>query len=109
MAEIDDLKRQIDIVKAENASLTQRCTSIEHQMNSHDQRVQAIEAWRSDQRVDNATRAERDIHMDARFDRMEKQIAEIKGYLIKIVWIIVAGILGSLVTFIVRGGLSIGS
>jgi hypothetical protein len=72
-----------------------------------DRRVAGLETWRNDQNTSSAVRAERDKHLDKRFDKLEKDVGEVKGYLLKIVWVIILGILGSFVTFIVSGGLSL--
>jgi hypothetical protein len=69
-------------------------------------RIKAIEDRQSEQMTIFAVRAERDRHMDRRFDRLEESVGEIKGYLLRIVWVIVIGIVASLMTFIVGGGLN---
>lgn len=85
----------------------QRIISVEHQLSSHDQRIQALEAWQQDQRTNTAVRAEREKHLDRRFDKLENAVDEVKGYLLKIVWVIVIGILGAFVTFLINGGMSV--
>ena len=70
------------------------------------QRLSQLESWKSQQDMTMAVRTERDKHLDLRFDRVESSINEIKGYLLKIVWAIILGILGALITFMVRGGLN---
>ncbi len=70
------------------------------------QRLQQLELWKAQQDITSATRTERDKHLDLRFDRVESSINEIKGYLLKIVWAIILGIVGAFITFMVRGGLS---
>jgi len=72
-----------------------------------EQRIRQLEVWKNEQATSVAVREERDRHMDKRFDRLEESVGEVKGYLLRIVWIIVLGILGSLITFIIGGGLSI--
>lgn len=70
------------------------------------QRLQQLEIWKAAQETHLAVRTERDKHLDLRFDRVESSINEIKGYLLKIVWVIILGIVGAFITFMVRGGLS---
>lgn len=77
-------------------------------LESIDRRLTALEEWKNNQTTDAAVRKERDRHMDQRFDELKESVNEVKGYLLRIVWVIVLGIVGSLVTFIVSGGLSIG-
>lgn len=72
-----------------------------------DRRVGDLETWRSTQETQLAVREERDKHMDKRFDRLEEGVAEVKGYLLRIVWVVILAIVGSLMTFIVSGGLSL--
>lgn len=80
--------------------------NIETRLNAHEARLGNVEAWQAAQSTHLAVRAERDKHLDKRFDRLEESVNEVKGYLLKIVWVIVLGIVGSLVTFIVSGGLT---
>lgn len=86
----------------------QRLTSIEHQLSSHDQRLQSLEHMISEAKTDRAVRAERDKHLDRRFDKLEKDVGDVKGYLLKIVWLIVAGIVAAFMAFMLNGGLAIG-
>ena len=72
-----------------------------------EERVRALEEWKSGVKTDAAVRLLRDQHLDKRFDHLEKSVDEIKGYLLKIVWVIVIGVVGSLLTFMLSGGLSI--
>lgn len=71
-----------------------------------DRRVAGLETWRNEQHTDSAVRAERDKHLNKRLDKIEEAVGEVKGYLLKIVWIIILGIVGAFITFIVRGGLA---
>lgn len=68
------------------------------------QRLQILEKWQIEQRVTHAGRQERDKHMDDRFDRLEKSQDEIKGYLLKIVWVIIMGVIGAVLTFLFQSG-----
>lgn len=74
------------------------------QLASLDARIAGIEVWKAEQQTSTAVREERDKHIDQRFDRVEKSVNEVKGYLLKIMWVIILGIVGSLVTFVVTGG-----
>jgi uncharacterized coiled-coil protein SlyX len=87
----------------------QRLTSIEHQLSSHDQRLQSLERMVSEAKTDRAVRMERDKHLDRRFDKLEQDVGDVKGYLLKIVWLIVAGIVAAFMAFLVNGGFSVGS
>lgn len=70
-------------------------------------RIAALEKWAGNQRTSDAVRAERDKHLDERFDKIEESVKEIKGYLLRIVWILILGIMGGLITFILNGGLTV--
>lgn len=75
---------------------------------SLDRRVGELETWRAAQDTNLAVREERDKHLDKRFDTLEAGVSEVKGYLLRIVWVVILGIVGSLMTFIVSGGLTLG-
>ncbi|ARB06107.1 hypothetical protein FDH38_gp053 [Dinoroseobacter phage vB_DshS-R5C] len=79
---------------------------IEQRLEQHTDRITALELWKAEQATFLAVREERDKHLDRRFDKLEQGVDEVKGYLLKIVWVIVLGILGSLVMFIINGGLA---
>lgn len=79
---------------------------LEQQVAYQSQRLQALELWKATQETHLAVRTERDKHLDQRFDRVESSINEVKGYLLKIVWVIILGVLGAFVTFMLRGGLN---
>jgi len=73
-----------------------------------ERRLRDLEEWKNEQVMTCAVRAERDRHMDKRLDELKESVNEVKGYLLRIVWVIVLGIVGSLVTFVISGGLTIG-
>ena len=79
---------------------------IDQTLSYLNQRLQALELWKASQDTNQAVRTERDKHLDQRFDRVESSINEVKGYLLKIVWVIILGVLGAFVTFMVQGGLN---
>ena len=70
-----------------------------------EKRIKSLEDWRSEQNTFTALRNQRDKHLDERFDRVEKGLDEVKGYLLRIVWVIIIAILSYLMTFIVSGNL----
>jgi len=75
--------------------------------NQLELRVRQLEEWKAEQNTNAAVRVERDRHMDGRFDRLENGVSEVKGYLLRIVWVIVLGIVGSLLTFMLGGGINL--
>jgi hypothetical protein len=42
--------------------------------------------------------------MDKRFDRVEKAIGELKGYFIRLVWLVIVPVIGGLVSLVVANG-----
>ena len=84
---------------ADDAHITQTLATL-------DRRVAGLESWRAEQNTDTAVRAERDKHLNKRLDKIEEAVGEVKGYLLKIVWVIILGIVGAFITFIVKGGLA---
>jgi hypothetical protein len=79
---------------------------LEQQLAAQAERLRTLELWKATQDTNFAVRTERDKHLDLRFDRVELSINEVKGYLLKIVWVIILGVLGAFITFVLRGGLS---
>ena len=79
---------------------------VQANLAAHEARITAIETWKSDFATMVAVREERDKHLDKRFDKLEQGVDDVKGYLLKIVWVIILGMIGSLVTFMMTGGLS---
>jgi len=77
------------------------------ELASHDARLKALEAGWAETMTFVAVREERDKHLDRRFDSLEKGMNEVKGYLLKIVWVIIIGIVVGLLTFIMSGGLAL--
>lgn len=74
-------------------------------LEEHEARLRAIEEWRTINTTILAVREERDKHLDKRFDQIEASVDEVKNYLLKIVWAIVIGIIGAIMTFVINGGL----
>lgn len=73
------------------------------QISALEDRTAALEVWRA---TTEAVRVERDKHMDDRFDRLEGGLGEVKGYMARLAWLIVSGIIGAIIAFIVAGGLA---
>lgn len=79
---------------------------IKAELDGHESRIKALEAGWAETMTFVAVREERDKHLDRRFDSLEKGMNEVKGYLLKIVWVIIIGIVIGLLTFIMSGGLT---
>lgn len=87
--------------------MTQDIDQVARDVTALQDRMLVVEAWKHNQVTNNAVRDVRDQHVDIRFDRIEKGLNEIKGYMLKVVWVIIVGILAAFVTFMVRGGLNV--
>lgn len=70
-----------------------------HKVETLEGRLHAIEV--------SQARSENDRqHMDARFDRIERQIEKQQGNISRLVWLLIIGIATAVLNFIVRGGLA---
>ena len=69
-----------------------------------DNRLQAIESWVA---TTKAVALIKDSNALSAHERLEKRIENIESSLNKLVWILLAGLGGSAVSFIINGGLSL--
>lgn len=69
-------------------------------------RLRALEDWRVEMVVAAARDSERRVHLDSRFDNLEKRIEEINGTLKWVNRLIIAAIITGIMAFILRGGLT---
>lgn len=76
---------------------------IVEKLEDHSTRLNALEASTT---MSSALRAQREAHMDARFDRIETGMSEIKGYLLRVVWVVMIAVLTGVLGFIINGGLT---
>ncbi|RWE31535.1 hypothetical protein [Mesorhizobium sp.] len=67
-------------------------------------RVVALENWRVQRDIESARHDERWKHMDTKIDGVEKKVDKISSDLSRIMWIIIAGIITAIITFMVKGG-----
>lgn len=84
--------------------LRSRVVNLEHQGAARDQRISNLEAWRTQSDIADARKDEQFKNMDARFGRIEMDLTKINGTLAKIMWLVIAGIIMAMVTFMVKGG-----
>lgn len=77
-------------------------------MDDLEPRIRNLEAWKH--QMDTATAVEevRRKHMDQRFDRVDKEISDIKGGMTKVLWAVGLLVLTGVVNFILNGGLNVG-
>lgn len=67
-------------------------------------RLKHLEDWRSVRDIADARAEEQRKHLDARFDALQKQIADVNDTLRWINRLIIGGILSGIVTFLIAGG-----
>lgn len=91
--------------------LLSRMVSVEHQSQSHGQRLSALETWQRQREIDSARNDERWTAMDARIDNrfsgLEESVRDIKTSLSRINWLVIGGIISGVIAFIIRGGISL--
>ena len=69
----------------------------ERRLNSLELSVAAIE-------TDRAVSEEKLKFMNARFDQLERRLEKIDGHISKLVWLIIAAMLGGAMSFVMQGG-----
>jgi len=70
-------------------------------------RLRALESWRVERDIAAARDSERRLHLDMRFDALENSIKEINGTLKWVNRLIIAAIIAAIMSFIIRGGLTV--
>lgn len=83
----------------------------------HEARIRQLEVWQAEAKTTEAVRSLREEHIEERFDRIEatqranhkattENIDAINAKLGRVVWLIIAALIGGLLNFIVQGGLN---
>ncbi|RWA81514.1 MAG: hypothetical protein EOQ31_31635 [Mesorhizobium sp.] len=67
-------------------------------------RVVALENWRVQRDIESARHDERWKHMDTKIDGVEKKVDKISSDISRVMWLILAGIVMAIVTFMIKGG-----
>lgn len=86
--------------KADDMDLRGRVVSLEHRSTEDRQRIAALETWRQQTEVSGARLDERFISMDKRLNRIDTNIS-------RLVWLLITGIGGAFIAFVVKGGLNL--
>ncbi|PQZ30910.1 hypothetical protein CQZ93_12990 [Ochrobactrum vermis] len=93
----------------EESDLRSRVVGLEHATQSNNQRLTILETWQRQRDIDSARHDEKWVAMEARIDTrfngLESANKSIQSTLSRIMWIVVSGILGAAVTFVISGGL----
>lgn len=88
--------------------LRSRMVSVEHQSQSHGQRLSALETWQRQRDIESARHDEKwnamETRIDTRFSGLEKSVHDIQSSLSRINWLIIAGIVSGIVAFMIQGG-----
>jgi len=79
--------------------LRPRVVRLEHDMTDHHHRLSKLEEWRHTSDI-------ADARMEERFKGVETKLNKIDANLSKLVWLCIAGFVGAIITFVVRGGLA---
>ena len=80
--------------------LRARLVAVEHGKQDHSTRLTQLEQWRMAVELANAVR-------DEQFKGVRKDISDIKTTLSRIVWLILTGLIGGFIAFVINGGMRV--
>lgn len=78
----------------------ERVARLERGHESLEQKVQTLQ-------IEMAQMKENRGYIENRFDRLEKQIAETRGLISRLAWLVIGGIIAALIKFVLDGGLNV--
>lgn len=81
-------------------------TPMDVRMENFDRRIASLEEWRRRKDIDFARDDERSKYLTERFDKIDKEISDMKGGVTKLMWAMVTAIAVGVVNFIIQGGLT---
>ena len=70
-----------------------------------EKRIAQAEALLAAIETDRAVAAEKRKFMEARFDGIDRRLDRIEGHIARLVWLIIAGILGGVMSLLVQGNI----
>lgn len=73
-----------------------------------ERRLTSLEDWRHQLEVKQAKAESDRAHLDKDLREVKETLKEIKGNLAKVVWLILASIIGGFMTWVISGGLNQG-
>lgn len=76
-------------------------------MDDLEQRIRSLEEWKHAQDTALAVDEVRRAHMDARFDRVDNELSNMKGAFNKVLWAVGLLVVSAGVRFVLDGGLTI--
>ncbi|WP_424984331.1 hypothetical protein [Microbulbifer sp. S227A] len=77
-------------------------SSMLHQL---EKRVVAVEAAIATIETDRAVNEEKRKFMEARFNQIDRRLDKIDGHISRLVWLIIAAILGGFMSFVMQGNI----
>jgi len=87
-----------------DTDLRGRVVNLEHQGQNREQRLAALEAWRTQRDIDSARHDERWKNMDEKIDHVGKKVDKIANDLSRGVWAVILGIIAAIIAYMVKGG-----
>jgi predicted nuclease with TOPRIM domain len=90
-----------------DTDLRSRVVALEHADAALTNRLNNLEQWQMQARIDEARKEGKWANVDKRFDDLEKKIEKISGILSKIMWLFISGLVLAFVAFVANGGLRV--
>lgn len=80
---------------------------MEQKLAEHDRRLSALESGQNELRGDLRIAEVRREHIDEQFQRVNNRFNKLDQNISKLVWLVIAAILGGVMSFIMKGGLAV--
>lgn len=106
--EIAGILRRLDATERNASDLAASHTRHVEMSAETLERVTALEKATSDRRVDDARREEREKAVQKDIADVKEDVKAIKGGFNKLLWIVATPIVGAILLFVLKGGLTIG-
>lgn len=93
------------------SDLRSRVVALEHGSQNRETRLAALEAWKQQRDIDSARHDEKwnamEDRMATRFSGLEKSTHDIQTSLSRVNWLLIAGIISGIMTFLFKGGFAL--
>ena len=73
-------------------------------LRHHERRLTSLELTVAAIETDRAVSEEKLKFMNARFDQIDRRLEKIDGHISRLVWLIIAAMVGGLMSFLMKGG-----
>lgn len=80
---------------------------MERQLAEHDRRLAELEKGQSSLRSDMRIAEVRREHIDQQFKHVNSRFNKIDANISKLVWLVISGIIGGVMSFVMSGGLTV--